>query len=211
VPHLLETLGGPAAPELLRALDRKDRAMVAAHGGALAETLGRLLAATGPADEALPALLALDLPGGAHEQAMRMAETVRALAAFRPGLKVTIDPVESRGYQYHTGLATAIYAMGGQAELGRGGRYQSFDSEPATGMTLYPDAIIETLAPPARRPRIFLPFGTTPAQGQSCRAQHFATVPALAASDDPRAEAARLGCDHIYADGAIIKLAERDA
>jgi ATP phosphoribosyltransferase regulatory subunit len=208
VPLLLETLSAPAEPELLRALARKDRAMVAAHGGALAATLGQLLSATGPAQEALPALLALDLPGAAHAQAQRMAETVRALAIFRPGLKVTIDPVESRGYQYHTGLATAIYAVGGQAELGRGGRYQSFDAEPATGMTLYPDAIIRSLAPRARRPRVFLPFGTTPAQAQSCRAQNFATVPALEPSPDAQAEAIRLGCDHIFTQGAITRLPE---
>jgi ATP phosphoribosyltransferase regulatory subunit len=211
VPLLLETLAAPAAPELLRALDRKDRAMVAAHGGPLAPALGQLLSATGPAEAALPALLALDLPGAAQAQAMRMAQTVRAVAAVYPGLKLTIDPVESRGYQYHTGLATAIYTVGGQAELGRGGRYQSFDAEPATGMTLYPDAIIATLRPPARRPRVFLPFGTTPAQAQGVRAQQFATIPALAATDDPEAEAARLGCDHIFIHGAIAQLSGSDS
>jgi len=211
VPLLLETLGEPAAPELLRALDRKDRAMVAAHGGALAATLGQLLGATGPAEDALPALLALALPGAAHAQAVRMAATVRAVVAVCPGLKLTIDPVESRGYQYHTGLATAIYAVGGQAELGRGGRYQSFDAEPATGMTLYPDAIIATLRPPARRPRVFLPFGTTPAQARSLRAQHYATIPGLSETDNDAAEAARLGCDHIFAHGVLTKLSGTEA
>jgi ATP phosphoribosyltransferase regulatory subunit len=211
IPRLLETLGAPADPELLRALDRKDRAMVAVHGGRLGPTIGQLLGATGPAAQALPALLALDLPPAAHEQAQRMAQTVRGLARFSPGLKVTIDPVESRGYQYHTGLATAIYAIGSRTELGRGGRYQSLDNEPATGMTLYPDAIIQAIAPAARRPRVFLPFGTSLAQAQSCRAQHFATIPALVAADDPQAEAARLGCTHVFANGAIIRLTERQS
>jgi ATP phosphoribosyltransferase regulatory subunit len=78
-------------------------------------------------------------------------------------------------------------------------------------MTLYPDAIIATLAPVARRPRVFLPFGTTPAQAQSLRAQHYATIPGLSETDNDAAEAARLGCDHIFAHGVLTKLSGTEA
>ena len=37
--------------------------------------------------------------------------------------KLTIDPVEHRGFEYHTGVAFTIYARGVRGELGHGGRY----------------------------------------------------------------------------------------
>ena len=58
VPMLLDDAGftGPTRAALARALDRKDAASVARHGGSLAPTLTDLLLAAGPADRALPAL-----------------------------------------------------------------------------------------------------------------------------------------------------------
>ena len=64
----------------------------------------------------------------------------------RPDLKVTVDPVENRGFEYHTGISFTFFAgsaaaCGSGGELGRGGRYQAGDPaapEPATGVhTLY--------------------------------------------------------------------------
>ena len=58
VPALLDDAGiaGADRDALARALDRKDAAAVARHGGALAPTLTDLLLAAGPADRALAAL-----------------------------------------------------------------------------------------------------------------------------------------------------------
>jgi len=96
-----------------------------------------------------------------------------------------------------------LFAPGKQAELGRGGRYLCGDTEPATGITLYPDTIVRVAPSRALRPRIYLPFGTTPEDAVACRAQNYATVAGLAAHAAPQDEAARLGCSHVYIDGAI--------
>ena len=66
-PTLLDEAGmtGPARSALARALDRKDAAAVARHGGALAPVLTELLLAAGPADRALAALEAARLPNSA--------------------------------------------------------------------------------------------------------------------------------------------------
>ena len=52
----------PDRAALARALDRKDAAAVARHGGSLAPVLTELLLAAGPADRALAALRAARLP-----------------------------------------------------------------------------------------------------------------------------------------------------
>ena len=199
VPSLLDDAGmvGPDRVVLARALDRKDAAAVARHGGALASVLTELLMAAGPADRALAALAGAKLPGLAGTLAERVAETVVAIRAAAPALRLTVDPVEFRGFRYETGVSVAVYAPGRHEELGRGGRYVCGDSEPATGLTLYPDAILRVAPPRQARPRVFVPFGADRGLVAGLRVDGFATVAALAPVADDTAEANRLGCSHI--------------
>ena len=206
VPSLLDEagLGGPARSSLARALDRKDAAAVARHGGALAPVLGELLNAAGPADRALAAMRALRLTGVAGSLAQRAADVVAAIQTVAPALRLTVDPVEFRGFRYETGVSVTIYAPGRHEELGRGGRYVCGEGEPATGLTLRPDAILR--AAPARpvRPRVFVPVSADPAAAAALRAEGYATVAALAAVPDDAAEAQRLECGHILRDGVAV-------
>ncbi len=199
----------PARGALLRALDRKDAAAVARHGGPLAAVLTDLLLAAGPADRALAALAAAQMGDTARALADRLAETAAAIRARAPGLRLTVDPVEFRGLRYHTGVAVTIFAPNRHEELGRGGRYLCGD-EPATGLTLYPDAILRAAPPRPPRPRIYLPLGTDPEQSARLRAQGYATIAALNGTND-QAEAGRLGCSHILRDGTLLPLEPGEA
>ena len=218
VPSLLDETHFPADKRaaLSRALDRKDIAAVRDRAGPLAATLSDLLLAAGPADGALAALAAADLPAATRKLAERVAATVAAIrsqlaARSMQGITLTVDPVEFRGLKYHTGVCTTFYTPGRQAELGRGGRYICSDPEtgagdPATGLTLYPDAVMRVVAPHRTAPRVFIPLGANPAHAAALRAQGFATVAAL---DPDTSAASRLGCTHLMqADGTAVALSE---
>jgi ATP phosphoribosyltransferase regulatory subunit len=200
---LIEPVGLPAetARALYRALDRKDAAAVAAHantlGNALAPLLTLLLRAAGEATRALGMLASATLPAPARALADRAAATVAAIRALNPSLALTLDPVEFRGWRYHRDLAFSMFARRSGDELGRGGRYLSANDEPATGLTLYPEAVLR--AAPARPPRdrAFLPHGHDQAAAQALREGGFATVAALDPHADSEAEARRLNCTHI--------------
>jgi ATP phosphoribosyltransferase regulatory subunit len=196
VPTLMDEAGIPPAAQgaLARALDRKDAAAVGAHGGPLAGTLTDLLLAAGAAEGALAALAAARLPPASAALAERLALTAATIRSRAPALKLTIDPVEFRGFRYHTGVCVSIYAPGRHQELGTGGRYICGEGEPATGLTLYPDAILRVAARPAARPRVFVPAG---ADGEALRAQGFVTVAGLGPVEDAAAEARRLRCTHL--------------
>jgi len=199
VPALLAAAGVRATAQsaLLHALDRKDAAAVRQHGGALAETLTALLLAAGAAPGALAALAAADLPPEARSHAACLAATVAAIHERAPALKLTIDPIEFRGFRYHTGVCMTVYAPGRHEELGRGGRYLSGESEPAAGLTLFPDALLRAAARPAPRPRVYLAPGADPATAAALRRDGRATIAALAPVADSVAEARRLGCAEI--------------
>jgi len=210
VPGLLDEAGiaGPARAAVSHALDRKDAAAVARHGGTLAPVLTELLLAAGPADRALAALDAARLPNAAGALAARVADVVAAIRARAPALRLTVDPVEFRGYRYETGVSVTIYAPGRHEELGWGGRYVCGDSEPATGLTLYPDSVLRAAPKRQARPRVFVPDAADPVQVADLRAAGFATVAALGDTGDPAVEAARLGCSHVLRDGRAAPLTE---
>jgi ATP phosphoribosyltransferase regulatory subunit len=207
VPALLDEAG--FSPEqrasLGRALDRKDAAAVRARGGALAGTLTDLLLAAGPASRALEALAAAALTPGARRHAERLAETVAAIRVRAPALKITVDPVEFRGFKYHTGVSLSVYAPGRHEELGRGGRYVCGEAEPATGVTLYPDAVLRAMPAWAPRARVYVPAGTDPAVAAGLRAQGFATVSGFEPGD-ARAAARLLGCSHLFEGGVALAI-----
>ena len=201
-------IGDALSERLVRALDRKDAAAVAAlaeGAGPVALLLPRLLAAAGPAAHALSVLRAADLPEAARAIAENAARIIEAIAARAPGLRITLDPVEFRGFRYHVGVAFTIFGPGFSGELARGGRYLSANDEPATGMTLYPDAVLRAAPVVPPRPRCFLPLGTAAAEGEALRQQGFATVAALSGEDAPAA----LRCTHSWEGGEPVPLVQK--
>ncbi|HEX6978700.1 MAG TPA: ATP phosphoribosyltransferase regulatory subunit [Alphaproteobacteria bacterium] len=213
VPAVLAAHGlAPASKRLRDALDRKDSAAVAALGGVAAPTLTVLLAATGPADRALGTISRMKLPAEAAAEAARLADVVARVREAAPELRLTVDPVEMRGFEYHTGLCFTLFARGVRGELGRGGRYSAGDAfaesggEPATGFTLFTDTILRALPPAPAAERLYLPYGTAPDVAAQLRADGWRTVAGLAPENDPAAEARRLRCTHVFIGGAPNRL-----
>ena len=196
------------------ALDRKDAAAVQDADGAVAGLLAPLMRATGAAETALDALAQLVLPGAAAAALAQLLEVATLLREAAPELALTIDPIEWRGFEYHTGTSFSLFAGGVRTELGRGGRYSvgeaGTEGEEAAGCTIYVDTVLRAApAPPAPR-RVYLPHGTPRADGAGLRDEGWVTIAGLAPEADPAAEAARLGCSHLWQDGAVRALAGED-
>jgi len=207
VPAIAEAydIGGDRAAALRAALDHKDAATVAAIAGEAGELLEALLAAAGPVATTLAALDRLVLPARARAERIRLGAVLDGLTVAAPDLKVTVDPVENRGFEYHTGISFTFFAGGPSArgplgELGRGGRYEAGDPatpEPATGFTLYTDTILRVLPEVISPRRVLLPLGADRARAGVLRRTGWVTVAALDPAGDWRAEARRLGCSHV--------------
>jgi ATP phosphoribosyltransferase regulatory subunit len=193
--------------EILReALDHKDAAVVAQVGGAAGPVLTALLDAAGPAARAMEKLKVLTLPEAASVQRDHLASVLEILRREAPDLSLTVDPVENRGFHYHTGLSFTIFSRGRSGELGRGGRYEPDSGEPATGFTLFMDMVIEALPAPERPKRLFLPFGTAGSVARRLRGEGWVTVAGLGAVADLSAEARRLECGHVFEAGQVRTL-----
>lgn len=224
VPTLVQRVAeglGLAAQDLAAvrpALDRKDEAGVAALMGRHAETLVGLLRASGSADRALHALTTLRLPDAARGDIASLERIVQGVRALRPSLALTIDAVENRGFEYHTGVSFTVFAPRVRGEIGRGGRYRmaaldgerggTSGAESSTGFTLYMDSILRALPRATAAPRLYLPAAVAAREGPIWRAQGWTTVAGLEDGKNSSAEARRLQCSHALVDGKPVAIEE---
>ena len=184
-------------------LDHKDGARISAlvADGSARRTLQRLVDAAGPADAAFERLKDIALPASAAEEITRLAAVAADVGAAAPELTLTIDPAEYRGFEYQTGVSFAVFARGSRSELGRGGRYAINGDETATGVSLYLEPVLRIASPPPPRDRIFVPHGAPLAIAARLRGDGWICVAGLKSTHDDTAEARRLGCSHLLADG----------
>jgi len=210
IPELCAELGvdGARGSELRAALDRKDLAAVSEAAGEHAALFAALVEAAGPARRTTAALDEIELPAGARAAADRLADVTGQVAAARPGLPLTIDPVENRGFEYHTGISFTLFPRGARGELGSGGRYLAGGEggEPATGFTLYRETIMRVLGEGVAPARLFLPAGTEAAEAGRARTEGWVALAALDPAPDADTEARRLGCTHIWRGGKAVAL-----
>lgn len=200
-----------AMPRLSAAIDRKDAAALeeigASHGITEAtEILSLLLGAAGAVGDGVSGLADLALPDDARALVDRLIEVVELVQRAAPDLDLTIDPIESRGFEYHSGISFTLFALGARGELGSGGRYLTTGGELATGFTLFTDMVLRASPPATAAHRVFVPHGTPPDVGRALRAEGQIAIQGLVAAQDLAAEADRLGCSHYWRDGTAVAL-----
>ncbi len=202
LPDVVETLAAEALPlnadqiDAVRAeLDMKDAGGLTAMG---AQAYLPLLAATGPFEEAVAKLQAIDA-GGAL--ASRIAGLKEIVARLEGRASLTLDPTERHGFEYQSWFGFTLFAAGYSAALGRGGTYviakPEGGHEVATGFSLYPDPLVDGNLAAVENNRLFLPLGTDAAKAGRLRSEGWVTVAALSADDNAKL----LDCTHILSDG----------
>lgn len=204
MPDLVETLAADDASissetteAIRRELDTKDAGGLKAAGG---EAFLPLLFATGPIDAALEKLRAFDVNGLFKDQLSNLAEIAGRIGERA---RVTLDPSERHGFEYQSWFGFTLYAEGLRAAIGRGGTYRiGGTDEPATGFTLYLNALAEIAPQGEARQIVYLLKDHDPAMAAQLREQGWRTKAQLNAHEDPRA----LGCTHVLGGSDIEAL-----
>jgi ATP phosphoribosyltransferase regulatory subunit len=143
MPDLVQTLAGlllspGEIADLDALLDMKDAGGLAEAGYA---SWLPLIAATGPVGPALDALRKFDHAGLMTSRIAGIEAIGTELAGS--GVRVTLDPTERHGFEYHSWFGFSLFLSGGTNAVGRGGCYTiahgDGHDEPATGFSVYPD------------------------------------------------------------------------
>jgi ATP phosphoribosyltransferase regulatory subunit len=110
------------------------------------------------------------LPG--YPEITQALAQLRWLAEQIPGVAVSFDLGDSRGYAYYSGMRFAIYAKGASDALARGGRYDGVGAvfghridrdRPAVGFSLDLKELVAAVQPLALRAAIRAPWGQSDA------------------------------------------------
>ncbi|MBL4837968.1 MAG: ATP phosphoribosyltransferase regulatory subunit [Kordiimonadaceae bacterium] len=199
-----------ATNHILEALDAKDVGALESLPSDAKNIFGQLLASAGTADRAVDLMQAIGLSGAAGELVDRVATLVAMLATRLPDLSLTVDPCETHGFEYKTGIGFALFAKGGKGELGRGGRYNVVypdgHAEEAVGFSVYLDSLMAVLPLADLPKKLYLPYGTKLEVAANLRNEGWRTIQGLTEGGESLKEAARLGCSHIYSEGAVSAL-----
>lgn len=204
------SLEGPQRDFVFEALNAKDRGALTSLDAKACAEFTTLLDAAGPAEAALSHLKGLQLKGAAGQLVARLGRLVERLSIDSSTLPITIDPCESHGFEYKSGVGFALFAKGSQSELGRGGRYlvvhPDGHTEEATGFSVYLDSLVEALPPFEAPSKLYVPFGTERTVAAAQRSAGWRTIQGLTEEADASKEARRLGCSHILLEGAVKEL-----
>lgn len=208
IPALCDSLKMDSASQkvLREALDRKDASSVKELGGDLSDLFSTLLDSAGPADTGIEILRNLVLSGESAQLRDRLLCVYDLVCTQDTNISLTVDPVENRGYEYHSGVTYTFYAKGASGELGRGGRYIAGSGEPATGFTLFIDSLMRALPKATPQDKIFVPFGTDVQTVIALRNEGQTCVNGLEEVSDAKAEGLRIGCSHILLNGNTLSL-----
>ncbi len=175
------------------------------------DTLISLVQHTGTAAQALPILQALDLPETARTLLTQLENVIRRVATNIPNVTLTIDTLDSRGFDYHYGVYFALYLPSIQQEIGRGGYYtiptENNENLPAVGVTLYVTRLLRAQLSGYTKPqRVYIPHAVNYKDSVNLRAQGYSTVYGTESCTDIKAEAKHLGCELILQDGMLISI-----
>lgn len=175
----------------------------------LAAVLEDLLKISGPVDVALKNLKSLSLPNAAKEAVQRLEAVVtgvqKALIELSlQDIALTIDLLETKGFDYHKGVVFTLFAKGARGELGRGGRYTIYNSEcdsgTASGFTFYMDSLRPVMqGVPAKR-CVYIGASESWAQVQKLQEDGWYVVRGVDEKQVPSI------CAHIYKNGKIEEI-----
>lgn len=183
---------------LLEKIERKDIAAIRKQADSnTVKQIETILRSAGEAKTTLAALQKMALPKAGASMVAHLASIVDILAKQMPKLTVTIDPLERRGFEYHTGSTFSFFSASSREELGRGGRYLIPGAEPqeeAVGFSLLVSTLQRNLTAPKAIQRLYLPFGTSLKEAEGWQKKGYATVLGLEAAGNAKKEAARQGC-----------------
>ncbi|MDI9408034.1 MAG: ATP phosphoribosyltransferase regulatory subunit [Candidatus Pacebacteria bacterium] len=136
------------------------------------------------------------------EQIIAQINQIRAiLSAEFSDLSLTVDLIENRGFDYDGSLGFSVYGRGIVGELARGGRYVAVGigySEPATGMTIFFDSLLNHLPQLPLPRRILIPHDLAKATVDSLHQQGFVTIAHLSQSKIDAEVARHQNCGHYW-------------
>lgn len=188
--------------ELRGAIRRKDATQISKVAGKKSSILLQLINYNIASDE----LKNISLPESAKSLLTRLVEVINIVRSKLPEVTISIDPLVSGQFSYHSGIGFSIFAKGAKAELGRGGRYKIDDKQSGIGATFYVNELFRMLPSPIASPRVLIDFNTTTQQIEKLQKDGYVVVHMLQPDENMKEMAKYLNCSYLLDVDKLVEI-----
>lgn len=120
-------------------------------------------------------------------------------------IKLSIDPLENRGFKYHTGITFTIFSDKLKGEIAKGGSYNISTGETATGCTIYTEKVYPNLMLNLDKDLVYIPF-LNMKDADVIIKKGYRIVFGSVSNSEFEKEASEMNCKYIWKDNTILKL-----
>ena len=120
-------------------------------------------------------------------------------------IKLSIDPLENRGFKYHTGITFTIFSDKLKGEIAKGGSYNISTGETATGCTIYTEKVYPKLMLNLDKDLVYIPYLNMKDADEIIKKGYRVVFGSVSNSEFEK-EASEMKCKYIWKDNTILKL-----
>ena len=203
--HLLINIPIALKEEVNEAIDRKDKNSLKKLRINDYELIAKFMDAAGDYDHSFRILSVLKLDGILAEARDYLLNVVKIIKENNSSVNISIDPLENRGFKYHTGLSFTFFSQNYKGEIAKGGRYQTMSDETATGCTIYTEKIYNTSHDLNDNKLVYIPYLNISVADRIIK-KGYNIIFGSNSSVDIDQEATEMGCKYIWKNKTIKKL-----
>ena len=203
--YLLRNIPVSSRNIINEAIDRKDKNVIKKLKIDSALQILKLMEAAGDYESSkinLSLLGSNDFLSKALDYLLNVAKIIKE---NNPSVNITLDPLENRGFKYHSGLSFTIFSKNFRGEIAKGGRYLTVSNETATGCTIYTEKIYNTAKDFIENKLVYVPFLNIN-DANSIIDKGYDIIFGTRENDNVEQEAHEMGCKYIFKNETIIEL-----
>ena len=203
--YLLKEIPVASRDEINEAIDRKDQNLIKKLKIKNSDLILDFMKAAGDYNHSIKILSRLKLDNFAAEARDYLLNVGKIIKENDSLVNISIDPLENRGFKYHTGLSFTLFSQNHKGEIAKGGRYQTISKETATGFTIYTEKLYNTSNDLIERNLVYIPFLNIRIAEKIIK-KGYKVIFGKKSNNDIELDAREMGCKYIWNNETIEKI-----
>ncbi len=203
--YFLKDLSSSLKEEINKAIDLRDKKSLKKFKFKNSKTVLDLVESSGDYSFATNFLSKLKLEGFINNVRDYYLRVIDIVDKNDSSIKISIDPLENRGFNYHTGLSFTVFSGNLKGEIAKGGRYKTLNGETATGCTIYTEKIYSNSKSSLDKSLVYVPYLNIN-DADHIISKGYRIVFGNNLSPDLKKDAVSLNCQFIWENKKIVKL-----
>ena len=203
--YFLKDLSSSLKEEINKAIDLRDTKNLKKFKFKYSKIVLDLMESSGDYSFATNFLSKLKLEGFINDVRDYYLRVIDIVDKNDSSIKISIDPLENRGFNYHTGLSFTIFSENLKGEIAKGGRYKTLNGETAIGCTIYTEKIYSNSKSSIDKSLVYVPYLNIN-DADHIISKGYRVVFGNNLTSDQKKDAFNLKCQFIWENKKIVKL-----